>query len=183
MSKLIRGQFLLANARLKDPNFFKAAVLVIEHGKDGAMGLVVNRPSSVTLAQALSGHFDLEDKGELVYVGGPVEPSALFIVHTAVDLDPSERPVLPGLTIGGSTEIFEQVIRSEGGIRFRVFFGCAGWGPGQLEGELARGDWQITDAGVDHVFEADPYCLWEKLQQKTFEEHRILPHTPHPEWN
>ena len=179
----LRGRLLLAGSQLRDPNFFKSVVLMVEHGTDGAMGLVVNRPTTKTVAEALAGHFEIEDRGEMVFQGGPVEPNALFIVHTAVDLDPLERPILPGLTVGGSAEVFEKVVRASGEIRYRVFLGCAGWGSGQLEGELARGDWLTAEANLDQIFGSDPYALWESLTQKTFESHRIVPHTPHPEWN
>ena len=95
------------------------------------MGLIINRPSSVTLANGLNGHFELPEDGELIFTGGPVEPSALFMIHNSADLDPTENPVLPGLYMGGSAEVFEAVVQSklegEPGLKFRVFSGCAGW--------------------------------------------------------
>src|SRR5262245_49962798 len=108
-----RGQLLIASPRLRDPelNFYKSVVLIAEHGDHGAMGLVINRPSSVLVSHALSKHFELDDNGELVYVGGPVEPLALFILHNADDLAETERPIVPGLHIGNSGEVFEEVLR------------------------------------------------------------------------
>ncbi|MEZ6064414.1 MAG: YqgE/AlgH family protein [Planctomycetaceae bacterium] len=98
----LKGCFLVAGCRLRDPNFFKTAVLIIEHGVEGAMGLVVNRPSSISVSNALSGTIDLPEHGELVHVGGPVEPNALFILHSAGELDSAEQPVLPGLYVASS---------------------------------------------------------------------------------
>ena len=91
---------MIAAKRLRDPNFYKTVVLMVEHGADGAMGLVINRPSSVTFAHALSEHFKLPETDDLVYVGGPVEPSALFILHNSAELDRKESPLIPGVFVG-----------------------------------------------------------------------------------
>lgn len=152
------------------------------------MGLVVNRPSSVSVANALAGHFDLPQTDDVVFVGGPVEPNALFIIHNAAEFSDGERPILPGVYVGTNSDVFEEVIRrglsTDGDPPFRVFCGCAGWGAGQLEGELARGDWFTLPADMDIVFQNDPYSLWERLLERVHESHRLLPHTCNqPEWN
>src|SRR3989304_1996646 len=112
MPNSLRGQFLIAGKRLRDPNFARTVVLIVEHGSEGAMGLVVNRPSSVTVAHALCEHFNIPETDDLVYVGGPVEPQNLFILHNAGHLDENENPVVPGLYVGSSPEVFETVVRS-----------------------------------------------------------------------
>jgi putative transcriptional regulator len=179
MTDSLKGKFLIAGYRLRDPNFFKTVVLIIEHTPEGAMGLVVNRPSSITVADALTGHFELPSLHDLGYVGGPVEPAALFIVHDCPEYDPGESAVVPGLFVASSAEAFEGVIRAAANdepVRYRVFFGCAGWGPGQLEGEIARGDWMIHDGDEEHVFQDDPYGLWEELVDSVYAKHRLVPH-------
>jgi putative transcriptional regulator len=188
MPQTLRGHFLIAGKQLRDPNFFKTVVLMVEHSDEGAMGLVVNRPSSVTVAHALSEHFKLPETDDQVYVGGPVEPSALFILHDAADLDEDERPVIPGLFVGSSATAFETVVRSsaagDSDIHFRIYSGCAGWGPNQLEGELSRGDWYHHPAESSLLFHDDPYQVWDLLMQKLHETNRILPsHPANPEWN
>ena len=182
----LRGCFLIAGCKLRDPNFFKTAVLMIEHGADGAMGLVINRPSSVTVSNALAGHFELPETEQLVLLGGPVEPAALFVVHNAGDLDPEEQSVLPGLYIASSADVIQQVVRSgaSGDARYRVFSGCAGWAPGQLETELGRGDWFVLPGCADLVFHEDPYVLWDTLLAEVYRSKRLLPvQCEHPEWN
>ena len=179
---------MIANKHLKDTNFYKTVVLIVEHGDEGAMGVVVNRPSSVKVAHALAEHFDLPDDENVVYLGGPVEPGALFILHNATDLDEQEGPVVPGLYIASSAEVFENVVRAvaggEVGLNYRVFCGCAGWAPGQLESELARGDWYLHPADPCSLFHVDPYELWDLEVSHVNEANRILPHTPsNPEWN
>jgi putative transcriptional regulator len=187
MSGIVRGQFLIAKPHLRDSNFFKAAVLMVEHNEEGAMGLVINRPSSDTVAKALNGHMEIDDCESLVYYGGPVEPAALFILHNAGFLDPGEQTVCDDILVGSSAEVFEQVVRAAcdaDSVRFRVYAGCAGWGPKQLEGELERGDWFVHPASEDLVFHDDPYVIWETLVMAVQQSHRILPHrTDNPEWN
>lgn len=162
----LRGHFLSSVRNLKDPNFFKTVVLMVEHNSNGAMGLVVNRPSDVTVSEALAGHFDLEETDDLVYIGGPVEDTALFILHNATDLEES-APLVPGVHLGGSADVFERVVQrivdGDTDITYRVFSGYAGWAPGQLESELSRNDWFICPASEEIVFHDEPYQLWNLL--------------------
>ncbi len=188
MSDSLAGKFLVAGKHLRDPNFYKSVVLMVEHGPQGAMGLVVNRPTPVPLAEALADHFDVGERDDLVYYGGPVEPSALFVVHNSDAHHGDEHAVVPGVYVGSSAEVFERVVEAAtaGGadLSFRVFSGCAGWGPGQLEGELARGDWYLVPASSEETFLADPYELWESARSRASEPFGSLPEpTDHPDWN
>jgi putative transcriptional regulator len=185
---LIRGQFLVAGKQMRDPNFYRSVVLMVEYGESGSMGLVVNRPSNVSVARALSEHFDLPESDQLVYVGGPVEPAALFVLHSAGEFETEESDVVPGIYVGSSPDVFERVIEQVVGgsddLEFRVFAGCAGWGPGQLEGELEHGDWHILPAVAPEILSGDPYTLWDELVERIHETNRTIPPTPgNPEWN
>ncbi|QDT31216.1 YqgE/AlgH family protein [Thalassoglobus polymorphus] len=184
----LRGKFLVAGDQLRDPTFFKSVVLIVEHGPDGSMGLVINHPSPFTVSHALQGNFDLPENQELVYVGGPVEPEALFVVHNSSALDPSEMPIVENVYMGSSAEVFEDIlqvaIEDPQELIYRVFAGCSGWGPGQLEGELARGDWTVVPADEETVFQPDPYSIWDTLTAKAKQTRRLLPiDCDHPEWN
>ncbi|OYW24667.1 MAG: hypothetical protein B7Z55_01535 [Planctomycetales bacterium 12-60-4] len=188
MSESLRGQCLVAAKSLRDPHFFKTVVIIVEHGDHGAMGLVVNRPSSILVCNALAKHFSLPDADELVFLGGPVEPAALLILHNLEDLSEGERAVIPGVFIGSSADAFEEVVRRIGNaddtLQYRVFSGCAGWAPGQLEGEVANGDWHVVSPLADAAFCEDPYALYPRMLQRVFEEHRLLPHSSSdPAWN
>ncbi|GAB4162468.1 MAG: YqgE/AlgH family protein [Planctomycetaceae bacterium] len=188
MMESLRGQFLIAGKSLRDPNFHKSVVLMVEHGSEGAMGLIVNRPSTVSISDALSEHFQLPEIEDLVYIGGPVEPSALFIVHNRDDLDHADPPIVPGVYVGSSPEAFETVVRSaidqESPLQFRIFCGCAGWSGGQLEGEIARGDWFTLPATAEIIFNENPYDIWDMVRTQL---HRFpsIPRENHenPEWN
>jgi putative transcriptional regulator len=188
MANSLRGHFLVAGCRLRDPNFFKSVVLIVEHGPEGAMGLVVNAPDTVTVAQSLKGHFELPENGAHVFVGGPVERAALFIVHNCADLDVSDSSVVADVYMGGSSDVFESVIRAgieqQEGLRYRVYCGCSGWGPGQLEGELERGDWIVLPASAAMIFHDDPYSVWDELiAASRASQGFVEDNCDHPEWN
>lgn len=188
MLKSLKGHFLIASRKLYDQNFYRSVVLIVEHNKEGATGLVVNRPSSFSITNALSRYFEMPKLEDMVFVGGPVEPNGMFALHNADDLENAQDAIVPRLFMGSSPEVFEQVIWriSEGDphLDFRIFFGCAGWAPLQLESEIYRMDWLTTPATAEDIFEIDPYDLWDTLHGRAMEERRFLPQeTAHPEWN
>lgn len=178
----LSGRFLIAAKGLIDPNFHRAVVLVVEHSDQGAMGLIVNRPSSVSVAHALCDHFDLSNCDDFVYIGGPVQPQALFILHDRGELDPSETAVLPGLYVGSSAEAFEAVVSTASGgcpkADYRIYSGCAGWGSGQLEGEIERGDWFVLPANSATLFADDPYSEWDRLRCCVHRCPQLIPSLP-----
>jgi len=188
MPETLKGQFLVATTTLRDSNFFKTVVLIVEHDDNGAMGVVVNRPSGVTINNALSEHFDLPETGDVVYVGGPVEPRGLFILHDTEELNDDPEPVVPGVFVGNGPNVFEAIVnvlvQKDTGVTFRIFSGCAGWAPGQLEGEIHRGDWHTRPAFAEDIFDADPYQIWDEQLQSVYQSNRLLPQTiDNPEWN
>ena len=177
MAKNLRGQYLIAGRHLRDPNFFRTVVLLVEHGENGAMGLVLNRPTGTEVREALAGHFELPEAKAPVFFGGPVEPKALFLLHDALENSDGEPPVVPGLFVGANADVFERVVTtaSTTGTRYKVFSGCAGWGPGQLEGELGRGDWHVRPADAEAVFHDDPYGQWERFIADIAGRHPLFP--------
>ncbi len=182
MAETLKGQLLIAGRALRDPNFFRSVVLIAEHGAGGALGLIINRPTSVNLSKALADHFQIPDNGARLYVGGPVEPQALFILHDAQHLAGDAESVVPGVYVGNSAEVFERVVRAahSGGasVAYRVLCGCAGWAPGQLEAELARADWLLLPAEKQWVFTDRPYDLWETLLKQAARAHSVVPDLP-----
>ena len=188
-SDLLKGQFLVAARQLNDPNFYKTVVLIVEHSDEGAMGLVVNRPSSLNVATALSHEFDVGQSDDLVYVGGPVDQSALFMLHSGEDLDCCDRIVAPGIMTVADHDTFSSVIRSahdgeRPDLAYRIFHGCAGWAPEQLEGEVERGDWLTVPACPDATFFEDPYQVWDVSIARIFRANRLVPQlVQNPEWN
>ncbi|MGH7200140.1 MAG: YqgE/AlgH family protein [Planctomycetaceae bacterium] len=196
MSDSLRGHYLIAGKHLRDPNFYRTVVLMVEHGEEGAMGLVINRPSSVKVAHALAEHFNLPDQEQVVFIGGPVEPSHLFILHNVshLHLDDEEEglTLLPGVHVTNRADVLEKVMAviaegqdaGGGDLRYRILSGCAGWAPGQLESELARGDWYVQPANSELLFLDDPYEVWEATLRRFDQLSQLAPHPPgNPEWN
>lgn len=155
----LRGQLLVAGPALTDPNFRRTVVLLGEHGEEGAMGLVLNRVSEVTVGEAVPPMAGLAGVDELVYIGGPVQPQAVVVLADFVDPGRAEALVLdtigflPG-ELDDGTELGE--LREA-----RVFAGYAGWGPGQLDVELRESAWLISDVQTDLIFDVEAEQMWE----------------------
>ncbi|MBI2896720.1 MAG: YqgE/AlgH family protein [Deltaproteobacteria bacterium] len=141
---------LVAAPSLNDPNFVRALVLLVTHGTEGALGFIVNRPTDVRLSQVLSnmGLGPAPGHDSIVLEGGPVRREAGWIVYAparGVDADPEALAVTDRLHVTASRKTLEAIGRGEGPLRYHVVLGCAGWGPGQLEAEIAAGVWVPTD--------------------------------------
>ena len=147
-----------------DPNFRRAVVLVGEHGDEGAMGIVLNRRTDVTVDEAAPILADLVDGDELVHVGGPVQPQAIVVLG---EFDDPERA---GVLIFGSVGFLPGEIDDAEELgelaRARVFAGYAGWGPGQLETELEESAWIVEPAVPDDVFTVEPDALWSAVLRR-----------------
>jgi putative transcriptional regulator len=161
MEESLSGQLLLASPTLRDPNFRRTVILIGAHSDDGAMGVVLNRPSQVTVGEAVPQLEPAIGEREPVYVGGPVQPNS--IVFLAEFLDPSPAGLLVLGRIGFPAPEAEINELSEATARGRVFAGYAGWGGGQLDDELQRGDWIAHPARPEDVFTDDPEELWSTV--------------------
>ncbi len=157
----IRGQLLIAGPTLGDPNFWRTVVLIVEHNDDGAFGLVLNRPSETTVGEAVPVLADLMDPDTDVLVGGPVQQSGVIVL--AEFDDPEDAALIAFEDVGIVGTSSEVISRSTGVRAARAFAGHAGWGPGQLEDELERGDWILEPALRADAFTSDPSELWPSV--------------------
>ncbi|MDW7709108.1 MAG: YqgE/AlgH family protein [Deferrisomatales bacterium] len=149
--------------QLKDPNFEQTVVLLCEHGEDGALGLVVNRPTPFTLGDIYDGQ-DIEgrgDSGEPVHFGGPVQPEMGFVLYEGREYEGS-LSALPGVHLGTSLEILRDIAASRGPERFLFCLGYAGWAPDQMEQELGRNDWLVVPATPEILFRVPAEHRWER---------------------
>jgi putative transcriptional regulator len=158
------GAMLVASRELSDPNFVRTVILlVLYNNDDGAMGLIVNRRTSVPLGRLFESVEGAGDHTALVYAGGPVSPtSAQALVRSASPV-PDGRPVVGEVHVLGSALALTR--RVSGPIdehRLRVYLGYSGWSPGQLEGEVRRGSWHIFEGDASIVFDRDPDTLWTR---------------------
>jgi len=153
-----RGKLLIAAPTLMDPNFVRTVVYVAEHSEEGAMGLVLNRPATTTVAESAPELEELVDPSEPIYVGGPVQPQSVIVLAAFDD------PRAAGLLIDGDVGFLsaeEDFATSRAAAReMRVFAGHAGWGPGQLDAELEREDWIVEPPLPHELFSDEPEQLW-----------------------
>jgi putative transcriptional regulator len=158
-----RGHPLVAAPGLIDPNFHRTVVLLGEHSDDGALGVVLNRESDVTVSDAVPELGELLASNGRVHIGGPVQPQAIVVL--AEFTDPEQAGALVLDTVGFLPGEVEPEELGELG-RARVFAGYAGWGPGQLESELAEESWIVEPAVPDDVFTAEPEVLWNEVLRR-----------------
>jgi putative transcriptional regulator len=160
--KYLIGHFLVASRYLRDPNFARSVVLMIHHNPEGAMGVVINRPSDKTVREVweMIGN-DPCDREDFIFIGGPV-PGPLVALHTVEAF--GQHEVLPGLHVATHKDALDLIVRKSD-VRVRLYSGHAGWGSGQLEGEMEAGGWLSTRASLDDVF-ADHETIWKTVTQR-----------------
>lgn len=156
--------FLIAIPQLGDPNFVRSVVLMLHHGAEGALGLVVNHATTLTLGtfareHGMPCHSLAQDRP--VFKGGPVEPTRGWILHGDSEID-EKQDVLPGLYVSGSTDTLTQLL-ADGTKPMKLLLGYAGWGPGQLEQEMERGSWLTVEADAKHVLVTPAQDCWNAV--------------------
>ena len=155
---------LIAMPQLTDPNFHRSVVLMVKHGGDGSFGLVINRQMDQKVSELLT---PLEirwqgNRSDVAWWGGPVQPETGWILHEPVaELgDQITREIAPGLHLSSAPDALK-ILAKNPPKRIRFILGYSGWGPDQLEGELADGSWVNSDVTPELVFETPPEKLWE----------------------
>jgi putative transcriptional regulator len=176
MEESLSGQLLLASPALLDPNFRRAVVLVGVHSEEGAMGVVLNRPSPVTVGEAVPQLEQAVAEREHVYVGGPVQSRS--VVFLAEFIDPALAGLLVLGRIGFPAPDADVDELAEATARTRVFAGYTGWSEGQLDEELEQGDW-IADAALpDDVFTDAPEELWSRVLRRKGGSYALIARMP-----
>ncbi len=184
----LRGQFLIAETELQDPNFFRTVVLIIHHNDEGAFGLVVNRGSEVTVGEVIEGSDNSVISELPLMVGGPVQQNYVFSLHSGIPeefrSEHSEEPA-PGIVFEPSFQHIIDYVESDSWAalpiddreRIVVFAGYSGWGPGQLESEFEEEAWLIHPADPDVVFQSNPSEGWKAALSKKGGFYRIVAET------
>lgn len=175
------GTLLAAWPDLRDPNFMHAVVLLCQHSEDGAYGLVVNRPTEITLKELLPEHPTLGRVEFPVHLGGPVDHATLQFVHALPERIPGGFPLSDELWLGGELDALGAVLlegRAEELARVRVLIGYSGWGAGQLDRELALGSWVPAAPDLAAVFDPDAAGTWRRVVASIGPEGRDLGRQP-----
>lgn len=161
---LAKGKLLVASRRLGDPNFMETVVLLIDYGQDGAMGLVINRPSQIKLATVFPDIKALKERKDTIYVGGPVAINQMLLLVATPQAPEESQEVTGDIYISSSWKVFERLMKNAAKEeRFRIFAGYAGWAPHQLDFEISRGDWHVLKADAETVFDKKPAEIWQEL--------------------
>jgi putative transcriptional regulator len=173
----LRGKLLIASPALVDPNFHRTVILIAEHTGEGAMGLVLNRPAETLVADVVPDLSELADEDAPVYFGGPVASDSVIVLAEFDD------PELAGVLLEGDlgfvgSESGEVSDVAEGVRRARIYAGHAGWGPGQLEDELAEEAWIVEQPTREEIFTIEPDDLWAAVLRRKGHRYALLATMP-----
>jgi putative transcriptional regulator len=174
--KPLKGRLLVANPAMPDPNFHRTVVLILAHQDDGALGVVLNRPSELDVDAPLPRWERLVADPPVVFVGGPVAPGAAICLARVPDPPGAPSALGDGQTVGGWMPLLGELgtLDLEGDPddlaievdAIRVFAGYAGWGPGQLEGEIEAGAWFVVPAEAGDALSENPALLWKQVLRR-----------------
>jgi putative transcriptional regulator len=159
------GGFLVAKPTILDPNFSRTVVLVTQAPDGAILGVILNRPTKQSLAEILPGNERLARFTAPLHFGGPVEPAGLFAVFRGTGDPGPSFPVIEDVRLALQPATVEQLLLKPPEA-LRLFAGYAGWAPGQLDGELARGDWWTVKADADTIFRKNTDTLWDELSRR-----------------
>lgn len=165
VESLSKGVFLIASERMRDPNFAQSVILLLEYDATGALGLIINRPSNVALASALPDVEGLGSRSDTLYLGGPVGRNQLFLLVRSSSRPEGAKPVVGDVYSSVNLETLRALLADDDA-QFHAHAGYAGWGPAQLDGEVMRGDWYVTQADAVTIFEQASDEIWPTLMKK-----------------
>ncbi len=158
------GKFLVAHRKLADPNFAESVVLIVHYDSKGAMGLIVNRKTKITLAKIFEDVKGAADRDDPLFFGGPVETRSILALVRSGNKPKDATHVFQDIyLVTRKTQLDKTVSARPDPRRFRAFMGYSGWGAGQLEAEMATGSWYIFPGSAATVFDAAPASVWNRL--------------------
>jgi putative transcriptional regulator len=164
---LSAGRFLVASKQLRDPNFSETVVLLLNYGERGARGVVINWPTEVKLATMFPEIRGLQRRVDTAYLGGPVERTRLLMLLRADKPRSGAEHVVDDIYVSTNRRVlFDALGRAGSATSVHVYAGYAGWAPGQLDREVARGDWHVLPADAEAVFSTTPNEVWRELIDK-----------------
>lgn len=177
---LKKGIFLIADPKLRDPNFSQTVILLCEHNDQGTLGVVVNRPTTLRLSEAIPNLDGAHSTSDVIYSGGPVQPDHIMTLYRADEQVPESEHVADGMYLGGSLAILEDMLASSSSSThsIRAYVGYAGWSSNQLESELGESSWKLVPADQKFVFDMEPARVWSTLLASLGEEYAIYASMP-----
>jgi putative transcriptional regulator len=175
--KYLKGQLLLDSGQLRGSFFQRTVVLICQHDAEGAFGLVLNRATGTKAGDVIVADLPEPLKASPLYLGGPVQPSALSYLLS--DTFIPDANVLPNLSLGHSLDNLIETGESFSPTqKVKLFAGYAGWSPGQLEEEIKRQAWLTHPASLELVFDTNPTELWRQVLRQKGWKYRVLAQMP-----
>lgn len=166
-ASLSRGVFLVAHPRIRDPRFSETVILLVEYDRNGALGLIINRPTDTRVSSLLPDIEGLKDRPDTVRYGGPVSMQQIFILVRSPKTPEMAQRVFRDVYYSTSRKLLDQMLsQKKEGDAFLMYAGYAGWAGGQLENELRRGDWGIVPADAAMIFDREPSQVWHELTKR-----------------
>jgi putative transcriptional regulator len=172
-----KGKILISEPFLNDPNFKRTIILLSEHGGEGSVGFVLNRPTEYKLNQVVE---DFPEFNSVVYYGGPVQLNTLQFIYRGENVVEGSLEIMPGLYWGGSFDILRTLIEANAvqPEDFRFFIGYSGWDEGQIEDELELKSWIVADSSIENIFSDEPDKLWRETLKGMGKKFAILASFP-----
>ncbi len=155
-----KGILLVASPSLSDPNFHQTVLLIVEHGRGGTVGLILNRATNVLVSEVLPDFTVLKRTTHRLFAGGPVERTQLVLLFRLTQLLPDTRQIVDRIYVGTPRVLERVMTQPKPTETFRAFSGFAGWAPGQLEHEMLEGAWGVLPSNAFNIFDKDPAMLW-----------------------
>lgn len=166
--ELAAGMFLIANRNLPDPNFSETVVLLLEYNSKGALGLVINEPTKISLAKLFDEVPSAKQRSDVAYIGGPVQFGVVHALMRSKTKPQEARQVFGDVYVVNTRAELEKALQAKlDPSSFRAYMGYSGWGPGQLDKEMLYKSWIILRADADSVFDPKPEEVWNKLVKRT----------------
>jgi putative AlgH/UPF0301 family transcriptional regulator len=166
---LLAGKLLVAHRDLPDPNFEKAVILLMHYEENGAVGVIINRRASVPIERALRDFSGAKGRSDPIYQGGPVARAGARALARANAAPDDSKHVFADVHVITGRAALEKMLASDENTpnKLRIYFGYAGWAPGQLEDEISAGIWHLMPADPGIVFDPDPASVWSRLIRRT----------------
>ena len=170
----LAGQLLIASPDMDDPRFAQTVILMVQHSKEGALGIIINRPvgelSYAELLKSIGEHGSAANGKVRIYAGGPVQLNAGFVLHSPDYHRPETLDIDGRIAMTASPNVLRDIAAAKGPKKSLIAFGYAGWGPGQLETELMRHDWYTAPEDPALVFDDDRGKVWKEAMARRSQE-------------
>lgn len=172
-----KGRILISEPFLLDNFFKRSVVLLAEHNEEGTFGVIINKPVEAKFNEIVK---DFPDLDAQLYLGGPVQSDGLFFIHTMGEVIPESMEIIEGLYWGGDIETVREMITlnklDEDNIRF--YIGYSGWGPQQLNDELKRNSWVVSNINTEQLLNTRPNALWKRSLMRLGGDYALWPKFP-----